>query len=159
MAPSRMNDLLKVRNLQHNFITVKKALLLCLFFIGTNVACPYDRLYVYTYDSAGNVISKKLFSATHQPQCQIADDYDSQPSQFVSINTDEGWSTVHIKITGEIMDGDMLYIYSSRGLLIQSIRLSQAEFTLNLSDLEKGIYIFCFQLSGEKKETKYHKNK
>ena len=54
-----------------------------------------------------------------------------------------------VEIDGDVRDGDMLSVYTERGLYVASFRLESNKVTLNLSNLKKGTYLFRY--SGDKK--------
>ncbi len=108
--------------------------------------------YLYTYDGAGNIISR--IKATPKRKLKAVTEQDSlmnNPEQNgqIHIRTNAFWSAVQIEIDGDVRDGDMLSVYTERGLYVASFRLESNKVTLNLSNLKKGTYLFRY--SGDKK--------
>ena len=115
--------------------------------------------YAYYYDSAGNVISRKPISTSQQERQFAAQDADKSPSISVQAKMDDNWTEVAFEIEGKTSESGMLYIFSSNGILIKSIPLDTVAFTLNLSYLHRGLYVFRFCLGGTSKDIKLSKHK
>lgn len=118
------------------------------FFAQTN----WDR-YLYSYDDAGNIISRFICFHSRDEQNDMSDNEntndDNKENSRVNIKTDVIWSEVQIEITGEITQSDILSIFTSDGLFIMSYRIVSNKFSLNLSTFRKGTYLFRFKLNRE----------
>jgi hypothetical protein len=105
------------------------------------------RHYLYTFDSVGNIISRTRTIA-RDGQNEDSDDDDTknrmEDDGQVTIKTDVSWSEVQIEINGEIKQGDRLSIFTAEGMFVASFRIQSNKFTLNLSRLRKGTYLFRF---------------
>lgn len=111
--------------------------------------------YLFLYDSAGNVIRRKIIPISYHAQ-----NCPRQSTESVaSVKVDEAWSEVEVSINKDITDGDMLLVYSSNGLLRASFPLCRETFTLDLSHLHRGLYVFRFRIGGQTQEIKFNKSK
>lgn len=103
--------------------------------------------YLYTYDGAGNIISR--IKATSRLKLKAVAEQDSlmnSPKQngLIHIRPNTSWSVVQIEIDGDVKNGDMLSVYTERGLYVASYKLESNKVTLNLSNLNKGSYLFRY---------------
>ena len=115
------------------------------------------RHYLYSYDGAGNIISRiKTTQRYEQEDDSDNDNTDNRQENDTQINirTYASWSEVQIEIDGEIKQGDRLSIYTSNGLFVATFRVQSNTFTLNLSKLRKGTYLFRFSRNKRITESK-----
>ncbi len=135
--------------------TGKAILFLALACLCLPPAHSEKKEYLFLYDSAGNVIRRKIIPISYHAQ-----NCPRQSTESVaSVKVDEAWSEVEVSINKDITDGDMLLVYSSNGLLRASFPLSKEAFTLDLSHLHRGLYVFCFRIGGQNSEIKFSKSK
>ena len=124
-----------------------KLILLGTLLSQTAFAQTNGRHYLYSYDGAGNIISRtKTLQRSEQKDDSDNDNTDNRQENDTQINirTYASWSEVQIEIDGEIKQGDRLSIYTSNGLFVATFRVQSNTFTLNLSKLRKGTYLFRF---------------
>lgn len=134
-----------------------KLILIVTFISHTASAQINTRHYLYSYDSAGNIISR-VKTINRDGQNVNSDDDDTNNRQGndcqVIIKTDLSWSEVQVEIIGEIKQGDKLTIYTSEGHFVSAIRIQSNTFILNLSKLRKGTYLFRFSRNRNVSESK-----
>lgn len=107
--------------------------------------------YLYTYDGAGNITSRvKTIVRNGQNVLSKSPEEETQ----VSIKTNASWSKVQVEINNEVKDGDMLYIYTDRGVLAASLRLETNNVSFNLSNFKKGTYLFRYSRNKNVTESK-----
>ena len=104
------------------------------------------RHYLYSYDSAGNIISR---TKTNLNNRQKNDDEINKLEKGgkVRIKTDDSWAEVLIEIMEEVKKGDVLTIYTSEGRPVTTFQLQSNTLSLNLSELREGTYFFRFKLN------------
>lgn len=136
-------------------IQAKTILLLALASLGVSHTHAQKREYIFGYDPAGNIISRESSSVPYHAQNRSCQSFKG----IASVKGDEGWCKVKVSICMDIAAGDMLLIYSSSGLLEASIPISCREFTLNLSHLHRGSYVFCFHIGRQTGEFQINKRK
>ena len=133
-----------------------------LFLLGTLLsqaasAQTGGTYYHYSYDAAGNIISRNK-TLLRESQNEDSENDDTKKHQEddcqMSIRTNESWSEVQIEIDGDIKQNDRLLIYTSDGFFVASYRLQSNKFTLNLSRLRKGTYLFRFNRNKNVTESK-----
>lgn len=119
------------------------------------------RHYLYSYDGAGNIISRLKATARNSQDADTDNDTANKNQQGdcqVYIKANESWSEVQIVIDGEIKQGDRLFIYTSTGIYVTSFRLESNKVTLNLSYLRKGTYMFRYSRNKKVTENKIVKS-
>lgn len=134
-----------------------RLILLGTLFSQAAFAQTNGRHYLYTYDSAGNIISrvKALSRYGENADSDIDNTNNRQEDEGqITIKTDASWSEVQIEISGEIRQGDRLSIFTSEGLFVASFRIQSSKFTLNLSRFRKGTYLFRFSRNKRITESK-----
>ena len=107
--------------------------------------------FLYTYDGAGNITSR-VRTYIRRNQKALSKSPEEEPQ--VSIKTNASWSDVQVEINQEVKDGDMLYIYTDRGLLVASLRLESSSVSFNLSNFKKGTYLFKYSRNKKVTESK-----
>ena len=121
-------------------------------------AMPPTYRYVYTYDQAGNLISRVKTLYQRRAKALQAEDVtginDIGNDTKVSIKTDATWSKVQVDIMGEVSQGDILSVYDAGGTLYATIPLETNSLSLNLSKLHKGTYVFRFSINNKPSENK-----
>ena len=125
----------------------RNLLLLGLLFPLSNQAQTVGSRYLYTHDNAGNIISRgKAVSADRQMNASDDDaaGRDDDADSLVTIRTDASWAEVQVEIKGEISPNETLSIYTAEGIFVTFFRVQQNEFSLNLSYLQNGTYLFRF---------------
>lgn len=126
-----------------------------LFILGTllslaafcQTSAPH---YKYYYDNAGNIISRFITFLRNEHSNMFADeaiDNNGEDDIRLTVRTDASWSSVQIEIDGEIASGDMLSVYTSEGFFVKSFRIASNSFSLNLSSLREGTYLFRFRIN------------
>lgn len=125
-----------------------------LFILGTllslaafgQMSSPH---YKYYYDNAGNIISRFITFLRNEHNNTYADETINNREDDIrlTVRTDASWSSVQIEIDGEIASGDMLSIYTSEGFFVKSFRIASNSFSLNLSSLREGTYMFRFRIN------------
>ena len=107
--------------------------------------------FLYTYDGAGNITSRvRTYIRRNQKALSKGPEEETQ----VNIKTNASWSDVQVEINEEVKDGDMLYIYTDRGLLVASLRMESSNVSFNLSNFKKGTYLFKFSRNKKVTESK-----
>lgn len=107
--------------------------------------------FLYTYDGAGNITSRvRTYIRRNQKALSKSPEEETQ----MNIKTNASWSDVQVEINQEVKDGDMLYIYTDRGLLVASLRLESSSVSFNLSNFKKGIYLFRYSRNKNVTESK-----
>jgi hypothetical protein len=138
-----------------------KLFLLGALFSPTTFAQITGNRYLYSYDSAGNIISRFItFLRDEQNDNSDNDTFNNNSGEEdnrVTVRTDPSWSNVQIEIDGEITQGDMLSIFTSDGFFVKSFRIESNMFSLNLSMLREGTYLFRFRLNKKIIRRKYLK--
>lgn len=115
------------------------------------------RHYLYSYDGAGNIISRLKTIVRNGENTDTNDEIanrDPDNDCQVSIKANESWSEVQIEIDGEVKQGDRLFVYTSNGIYVTSFRLESNKVTLNLSCLRKGTYMFRYSRNRNVTENK-----
>ena len=115
------------------------------------------RHYLYSYDGAGNIISRFRTTVRNGENTDTNDEIanrDPGNDCQVSIKANESWSEVQIEIDGEVKQGDRLFVYTSNGIYVTSFRLESNKVTLNLSCLRKGTYMFRYSRNRNVTENK-----
>ena len=115
------------------------------------------RHYLYSYDGAGNIISRFRTTVRNGENTDTNDEIanrDPDNDCQVSIKANESWSEVQIEIDGEVKQGDRLFVYTSNGIYVTSFRLESNKVTLNLSCLRKGTYMFRYSRNRNVTENK-----
>ena len=107
--------------------------------------------FLYTYDGAGNITSRVRTYIRHN---QKALSKSPEEETQMNIRTNASWSDVQVEINEEVRDGDMLYIYTDRGLLVASLRLESSSVSFNLSNFRKGTYLFKYSRNKNVTESK-----
>lgn len=97
--------------------------------------------FLYTYDGTGNITSRVR---TYIRRSQNVSTKNTDEETLVKIKTNASWSEVQIEINKDVKDGDMLYIYTDKGLLVASLRLETNNVFFNLSNFKKGTYLFRY---------------
>ena len=128
-----------------------KLLLLGVLFSQIAFAQTSGDNFLYTYDGAGNITSRVR---TYIRRNQKALSKSSEEETQVNIRTNASWSDVQVEINEEVKDGDMLYIYTDRGLLVASLRMESSSVSFNLSNFKKGTYLFKFSRNKKVTESK-----
>ena len=128
-----------------------KLLLLGVLFSQIAFAQTSGDNFLYTYDGAGNITSRVR---TYIRRNQKALSKSSEEETQVNIRTNASWSDVQVEINEEVKDGDMLYIYTDRGLLVASLRMESSNVSFNLSNFKKGTYLFKFSRNKKVTESK-----
>ena len=137
---------------------MKKLFLLGILFSQACYAQTNGKHYLYSYDSAGNIITRfKTLLRNGQEDDSDNDNTNKDKDSGVRIKTDASWSEVQVEIDGEIRQGDILSIYTSVGFPVATFPIESSRFCLNLSSLKKGIYLFRFNRSGKISESKLFK--
>lgn len=138
-----------------------KLFLLGALFSPTTFAQTGGNHYLYSYDTAGNIISRfKTLLRDGQNDMSDNDSINSdtrEEDNRVTVRTDALWSNVQVEIEGEITQGDMLSIFTSDGFFVKSFRIESNMFSLNLSMLREGTYLFRFRLNRRIIRRKYIK--
>lgn len=107
--------------------------------------------YLYTYDGAGNITSRvRTYIRRNQKALEKSLEEETQ----INIKANATWSEVQVVINEEVKDGDMLYIYTERGLLVASLRLESNNTSFNLSNFKKGTYLFRYSRNKNITESK-----
>ncbi len=110
--------------------------------------------YLYTYDGAGNITSRvRTYIRRNQKVLEKSLEEETQ----INIKANASWSDVRVVINEEVKEGDMLYIYTDRGLLVASLRLESNDVSFNLSDFKKGTYLFRYSRNKNVTESKIMK--
>lgn len=99
----------------------------------------------YTYDGAGNIIRKNWMYGTLQNL--MSENEHDEPSSLVNqarvrITGNGTWESVRVSIAGENVESGILLVYSISGALMGSYPFSGNEFTIDLSFLERSLYVF-----------------
>ncbi len=128
-----------------------RLLLLGVLFSQIAFAQTTGEHFLYTYDGAGNITSR-VRTYIRRNQKALSKSPEEEPR--VSIKTNASWSDVQVEINQEVKDGDMLYIYSDRGLLVASLRLESSSVSFNLSNFKKGTYLFKYSRNKNVTESK-----
>jgi hypothetical protein len=126
-------------------------LLLGVLFSQSVLAQTRGYNFLYTYDGAGNITSR-VRTFVRRGQNALGNSIGEE--NRVSIKTDASWSEVQVEISGEVKDGDMLYIYTDKGLLVASLRLESNNVSFNLSNFKKGTYLFRYSRNKNVTESK-----
>ena len=128
-----------------------KLLLLGVLFSQIAFAQTSGDNFLYTYDGAGNITSRvRTYIRRNQKALSKGPEEETQ----VNIKTNASWSDVQVEINEEVKDGDMLYIYTDRGLLVASLRMESSNVSFNLSNFKKGTYLFKFSRNKKVTESK-----
>lgn len=131
--------------------------LLVALFSHSPFAQTSSNHYLYFYDGGGNIISRvKTLLRDGQNDMSDNDSMRGEDNR-VTIKADASWSEVQIEIIGEIMQGDILFIHTSEGFLVKIFHIESNKFSLNLSALREGTYLFRFKLSKKQSQIKYLK--
>ena len=136
-------------------------LLLGTLLSQTTFAQTGGRHYLYSYDGAGNIISRIKTNIRFGQDSDSDDEIINKNQESdcqVYIKANESWSEVQIVIDGEIKQGDRLFIYTSNGIYVTSFRLESNKVTLNLSYLRKGTYMFRYSRNKKVTENKIVKS-
>ena len=123
-----------------------------LFILGTllslaafcQTSAPH---YKYYYDNAGNIISRFITFLRNEQSNMFAD-------EAIDNNGEDD-----IRIAGEIASGDMLSVYTSEGFFVKSFRIASNSFSLNLSSLREGTYLFRFRINKKHTYKKFIKER
>jgi YD repeat-containing protein len=107
--------------------------------------------YLYTYDGAGNITSRIKTIVRRNQKALVRDEGEET---LINIRANATWSEVQVVINEEVKDGDMLYIYTERGLLVASLRLESNNTSFNLSNFKKGTYLFRYSRNKNITESK-----
>lgn len=115
--------------------------------------------HLYSYDGAGNTILRVNTFRYGQNDMSDNDNTNNnrEEDSRVTIKTDASWSEVLLEIIGDITQSDMLSIYTSDGFFVMSYRIESNKFSLNLSTLREGTYLFRFRLNKKISQKKYIK--
>ena len=137
----------------------KKSKLLFLGVLCSQLAYSQTgtKCYMYTYDGAGNIISRVKATPRNKPKAMFdLDDLTnySKQSGLIHIKPNTSWSAVQIEIDGNVKNGDMLSIFTDKGLYVTSFKLESNKVTLNLSKLKKGTYLFRYNRDKNVTESK-----
>ena len=116
-------------------------LILGLLLSQTMYAQVNGEHYLYTYDGAGNITSRVRTIIRRNQKALVRDEGEET---LINIRANATWSEVQVVINEEVKDGDMLYIYTERGLLVASLRLESNNTSFNLSNFKKGTYLFRY---------------
>ena len=119
------------------------------------------RHYLYSYDGAGNIISRFKTTVRNEQDADTDNDPSNKNQESdcqVYIKANESWSEVQIEIDGEVKPGDRLFIYTYNGIYVTSFRLESNKVTLNLSYLRKGTYMFRYSRNKKVTENKIVKS-
>lgn len=131
-----------------------KLLLLGVLFSQIAFAQTSGEHFLYTYDGAGNITSRvRTYIRRNQKVLEKSLEEETQ----INIKANASWSDVRVVINEEVKDGDMLYIYTDRGLLVASLRLESNDVSFNLSDFKKGTYLFRYSRNKNVTESKIMK--
>lgn len=128
-----------------------KLLLLGVLFSQFAFAQTSGEHFLYTYDGAGNITSR-VRTYIRRSQNVLAKGTDEET--LVNIKANASWSDVRVVINEEVKEGDMLYIYTDRGLLVASLRLESNDVSFNLSNFKKGTYLFRYSRNKNVTESK-----
>ena len=123
-------------------------------FLNMIIASGGPRTIRFEYDDAGNVIRKAKQATgsvstygneqenTQQTSQTLISDYD------LSIKTDAGWSHVVVNILSDIeLNNAWLQVHSLSGIQYYNGVINNHEIVINLSSLEKGVYLFTVTLN------------
>ena len=135
---------------------MKKLYLLLLGVLFSQIAFAQTsgNHYLYTYDGAGNITSRvRTYIRRNQKVLEKSLEEVTQ----INIKANASWSDVRVVINEEVKEGDMLYIYTDRGLLVASLRLESNDVSFNLSDFKKGTYLFRYSRNKNVTESKIMK--
>ncbi|MBQ8050034.1 MAG: T9SS type A sorting domain-containing protein [Bacteroidaceae bacterium] len=105
----------------------------------------FNAIVTYTYDDAGNIIKKSHhWILTTQGTTEEDSDVYSFKGEFdISITADYSWEHVSIEITGNVdAEGGLLEVYNMSGMNVYKAKMSSNCTSINLSSLNKGVYIF-----------------
>ena len=139
---------------------VRNLLLLGILFPLVNHAQTIGSYYLYTYDNAGNIISRERTQSQNRQRNSSGDDVagkDADADSLVTIKADASWSEVQVEIKGEVSPGETLSIYTSEGFFVTFLRVESNKFSLNLAYLQKGTYLFRFHRNRKLIQKKYIK--
>ena len=139
---------------------VRNLFLLGILFPLGNHAQTIGSYYLYTYDNAGNIISREKLLSQNRQRSASNDEVigkGADADSLVSIKADAAWAEVQIEIKGEISPGESLSIYTSEGFFVTFLRVESNTFSLNLAYLQKGTYLFRFHGRGKLIQKKYIK--
>ena len=119
-----------------------------------------ENYYQYSYDNVGNIIFRG--KTNHQNRQEdvfghIISNGHAEADSLVMIDADPFWSEVKIELKGEIKTDESMSIYTSDGVFIASFRIPSNKFSLNLSTLRKGTYMFRFYGNKTQIQKKYIK--
>jgi len=116
----------------------------------------------YTYDGAGNIIRKNWMYGTLQ-NFMSENEHDEHSNLVnqsrVRITANGTWESVRISIAGENVESGILHVYSIAGALMGSYPFSGNEFTIDLSFLERSLYVFRIETKTFNKDYKITKRK
>lgn len=130
----------------------RNLLLLGMLFPLSNQAQTSGSHYMYMHDDAGNIIFRGKTTSENRQRNSFDDDVtdrNTDSNSLVTIRTDASWSEVQIEIKGEISPNETLSVYTSDGIFVTFFRVRQNKFSLNLSYLQKGTYLFRFHRNRE----------
>lgn len=128
-----------------------RLLLLGVLFSQIAFAQTSGEHFLYTYDGAGNITSRvRTYIRRNQKALEKSLEEETQ----INIKANASWSDVRVVINEEVKEGDMLYIYTDRGLLVASLRLESNDVSFNLSNFKKGTYLFRYNRNKNITESK-----
>lgn len=116
----------------------------------------------YTYDEAGNMVRKNWMYGTLQNL--MSENEKDKRSNLVNqsrirISANGTWENVRISIAGENVESGVLYVYSISGALMGSYPFMGNDFTIDLSFLERSLYVFRIETGTFNKDYKITKRK
>ena len=92
-----------------------------------------------------NTLNSSRFSEDEFERSQLVDERE------INISANPSWDEVNISITGDLSyENDLLNIHAINGMCVYSYRIESNHFSIDLSALHDCLYLFHFNIKGQK---------
>lgn len=125
-----------------------------LFFIGSLTLVLNAQTVSYTYDSSGNITSRKIIQMTRSLSSEADPINQSEILNDREVNIKIYPNPTKGLIVIDILDSDdnenmNFYLYDTSGMLIFKEKCSDNKFTIDITNNPDGIYILKMDRNGE----------
>lgn len=115
----------------------------------------------YSYDDMGNMVLRHL--APMSSFSRFLEEKEEKKNLFrtisVNVSADAAWSSVLFSIAGPQVESGQLLIYTTSGQLVMNHAFSSNMFTLDLSRLNRRLYLFRLSTEGRTEDFKLLKTR